>query len=87
MRPSDQMSIFGVDFVCPASSSGAMKRKLPQLTFSILIPDIEPKMPKSTTLRSTESMISLPYWSYAGSSASITFWNFMSLWMILLLWQ
>jgi len=61
MRPRDQTSILGVDFVWPLRSSGAMNRILPQLTFSILIPAIEPNIPKSTTLRSTESMMRRPF--------------------------
>lgn len=87
ISPSDQMSILVVDFMSPWSSSGAMNLRLPKLIFSSRFPEIDPKIPKSTTFKFIDETSSLPFFSYFGTSANITFWNFMSLWMILLLWQ
>ena len=52
MIPKLQISIFGVDSLCPKTTSGDIYFKEPAFTFSGLLPEVEPKIPKSTIFKS-----------------------------------
>lgn len=91
--PMLQTSIAGLDWVWPNKSSGDIYFNEPAFTFSGLIPDVEPKIPKSTNLRSKSKSLTpfLPPdsigWVQSGLRESKIFWNLRSLCMILCWWQ
>jgi len=68
------------------STSGDIYFKLPTLLFSGQVPLLDPKMPKSTILRSIlRNYLELSLVEIGeelGMSARRIFWNFISLWII-----
>jgi hypothetical protein len=66
MIPKLQTSMAGLDSVLPDNNSGDMYFKEPACTFSGLIPEVDPNIPKSTTLKSISNeffLLLLPIYS------------------------
>jgi len=66
MMPKLHTSMAGLDSVLPDSNSGDMYFKEPAWTFSGLMPEVDPNIPKSTTLKSISNeffLLLLPVYS------------------------
>ena len=85
--PRAQISILGLLALSPCSSSGLIYLILPTLWRSATLPLLDPNIPKSAIFTCTLDGALFVVGISLTFSSRTTFWNFMSRWMIRLLWQ